>query len=400
VTPRPARLRWAALLLGLLALAGCWDREEVNDLQVVSGVAFDAAPGGGTQVTVSIVLPQNLPAAGSGGGVGNQSAPTAALLTAEGPTLGEAVERLAQMVPGRLFWGQTRVVIVGEGLARRGIEPVVDFFLRSRTTRLLTDMVVTPGSGAALLAEAPPLRVPATDVLFEHLRRGQDVRAFVYRVAESKLTASDAILLPRVRVVPEAGGDAGGSGQTGGASQAVRVGTFLFGGAGIFRHARLVGWLDERQEVGAMWVLGEWHPEQVVLQAPDGARLGVRIQRAGVRRSARRLPDGRVGVEFRVDVAAAVHEVDRGTPPLADPGYVQALSVALARGIRGDVADALGVLRRQDVDFLGIGRTLAAYQPAAWRRLRDRWPADLDQVPVLVEVRAQLHGTGNLGWLP
>lgn len=386
------------LLAAMVLLAGCWDRVEVNDLENVSGVAFDTAPRGGYLVTASIVLPQNLPTPGGGGGVGGEAGPTAAVLSAAGPTVGEAIANLSQMLSGRIFWGQTRVILIGGPLARRGIDPVLDFFLRGRSPRLRTDLAVTPGDAGALLRLGPPLRVPATDVLFEHLRQGLDPRAFVYQVAESELTASDAILLPRVVGAAAPSSGAGNSQET--SAQTASPQTFVFGGAGIFHHGRLVGWVDPVETMGALWVLGPRRPEMVRLRAPGGAELALRVNTSHLQRKAVRLPDGAVAVAIEVDVGASVEEVDAGSPPLDDPRYLQAVSDDLQRVIRRSVVQAWRVMRQRRVDFLQFGRLIAAYQPGVWRQLYARWPAELGRVPLVLQIHAEVRFTGNLRWLP
>jgi spore germination protein KC len=390
----------AALALAAAALGGCWDRVEIQDLQVVSGVAFDAPHPGTIQVTASIILPQNLPGAGQGG-MGGASAPTTALVQAEGPTVAAALQDLTQQVPGRLFWGQTRVIVFGAAFARQGIAPVVDFFLRSRTARLLTDLVATPGTGRAVLEAAPPLRVPGTDVLYEHLRRDVDVRAYVYQEAEAALTTADALLLPEVAVTsPEGGGSGGGaSGGAAATSEAEPVTTLRIAGAAVLHRGRLVGWLDPTATLGAMWLNGRHHPEAVVLEVPGVGRLTLRVVRATVRWSAWAAPPG-AEVRAEVRTEGVVEEVDAGHPHLEDPRVVQAVAAAWAAAIRAEVAAAVAAARRDRVDFLGLGRAVAAHAPSAWLRLRPRWPGALPRLRVDTLVAARVLGTGNLGGAP
>jgi spore germination protein KC len=383
----------ALALAGGLLLAGCWDRVEINDLEVISGAAFDAAPAGGIQVSVSLILPQNLPSGSSSQGLTGGS-PTAAVLSATGPTIGAAVAHLAELVSGRLFWGQTRVVLIGGALARRDIAPVVDFFLRARTPRLRTDVLVTPGNAGSLLRLGPPLRVPATDVIFEHLRQGIDTRAYVYAIAEASLTAGDAIIVPEVTAAQPA--PAGGGGTGGPESQTTTPEVFRFGGAALLHRERLVGWLNPVQAEGARWLLGRMGETAVRVTAADGTEVDLRVSGTSTSRRAVAEPDGEAAVEVQIDVNAAVEQVDRGAPPLSDPRYLLTLSDLLARQVESASEQALQVMRRSGVDFLGFGRLVAAYQPSLWLRLDPGWPADLARVPVLLRVRGHVRHTGNV----
>jgi len=390
--------RRAAALLALvcltLVLSGCWDRIELADLDMVSGVAFDAAPNGGFRVTVSIVLPQNLATGGGVGGAGGGSAgPSEAVVSGTGATIGEAITAIGRGLPGHIFWGHTRVVLIGEAAARRGIQPVLDFFLRSPATRLATDLLVVRGEAGPLLQVSPPYRVPGTDVLYEHLRRQREPRALVYEVAQSLLTTSGASLIPEVQVGrPAPGGSAGGGGGSGGATSPTAL---LFTGAGVLQRGRLVGWLNEDQMRGAMWLLGTARQGTVALRSPQGS-VSVHINRVRIHRQAVRLADGSPAVRIRIDAEDVVSQVDAGNPPLGDPRYLLQLSNALAASIRGSADLALAAARAEDVDFLEFGRLVAADQPGIWGRVHGDWPGIFPRLPVVIAVRAHVRQVGNL----
>jgi spore germination protein KC len=397
-------VRWlvGAVLIAALLLTGCWDRIELSDQDVIAGVAFDAAPHNGIRVTVSIIRPQNLPQAGgaSGGGGGGSSGESSTVVSASGTTIVDAVQALGQGLPGHLFWGHTRIIVIGGALAQRGIQPVLDFFLRHRTARLATDMVVTRGEAGHLLTINAPYRTPATDVLYEHLRRRTDVRAPAYEVAASLLTRSGSVLIPEV--VPAqphppgnaSGGGSGGAGASG--SRLTTPETFLFGGAGIFEEGRLRAWLSPRGMRGAMWLLGTVRHAQVSLDAPGGAVLTVRMEKVTIRRRALMLPQGVPGVEVSVDASAEIAQVEQGHPPLHAPDYLLQLSRALDRTIRGYADRALASARANDADFLQLGRLVAADVPGAWRHMYREWPAAFPRLPVIVNVTTRVQTTGNL----
>ncbi|MBX5477244.1 MAG: Ger(x)C family spore germination protein, partial [Clostridia bacterium] len=60
---------WAAALAASLALSGCWDRVEVNDLAIVLAAAVDVpSEGPGYEITVELAQPAALGLGGGGGG--------------------------------------------------------------------------------------------------------------------------------------------------------------------------------------------------------------------------------------------------------------------------------------------------------------------------------------------
>lgn len=360
---RAAAAALAAVCAAALLLSGCWDRVAITNLNVVDALAVDTAPGGAVRLTVSLVLPQNIPTPGSAGkgGAGSGQANTI-VVSVVGATLGQADAKLQTTLPGQLFWADARVVVVGASFARRGIMPVVDFFLRNRNTRVNTDVLVTRGLAGPLLEVGPPYRSPSIDFLYQHLQAHIASWAYAYNVVRAQMMTSTGLLLPAVHVeVPRPAGAAPTGSKSG-----LTAPQFVFAGAGVFDDGRLVGWLDQQQWRGALWLLGRTRPTRVVLHGPGGAVMTSLQDRASIHRRALRLPDGRVAVEVDVDTDGSIEEVDRGAPPLNDPAYVKVLGENLAAQIRRQEELALAAARRMDVDGFGFARLVAAYEAVAF----------------------------------
>jgi len=126
--------RLAALLALLLVMAstaflvgGCWDLRELDDWAFVTMMGLDkGAQPGWLRLSVLVQLP------GSVSGAGGRVAPAFARLTSEGPTLYDADRRLEELTGGFLNYSHTQAIVIGEELAKEGLQAVVDSFKRSR----------------------------------------------------------------------------------------------------------------------------------------------------------------------------------------------------------------------------------------------------------------------------
>ena len=116
------------LLLFLLPLLGSCsslyaDRKEVEQLRVVESLGLDLAPGG---IRLSLAS-----AAGPGAGKG------ALCFSTVGASVSDALDRLRQRsLEDVLFCGHLQHILLGESLARDGLEPVLAFVCRSSDARL------------------------------------------------------------------------------------------------------------------------------------------------------------------------------------------------------------------------------------------------------------------------
>ncbi|HYF94041.1 MAG TPA: Ger(x)C family spore germination protein [Symbiobacteriaceae bacterium] len=147
-----------ALLWVILLLGGCWDRAEVEDQAYVVMVGIDREPPDSFRVTALTAIVQQL-------GSGTLQAPVvperprlaAEVLTARSRTLGEAIQILNGGMTRRLDLRHLRAVMVGEKLARDGLEPLVMELLRSPLARTSAIFLQSRGTAGAVVASLRPV---------------------------------------------------------------------------------------------------------------------------------------------------------------------------------------------------------------------------------------------------
>lgn len=121
------RKRWMALAVFLMVLlTGCWDRTELEDQSYVILLGLDRGESSQIMVSAEVAIPQSL----SAGILGARPVPgeirlATKLLTAQAETINEAINILNGAMTRRLDLRHLRSVIIGEPLAREGIEPLM-----------------------------------------------------------------------------------------------------------------------------------------------------------------------------------------------------------------------------------------------------------------------------------
>lgn len=152
------RLLLLPFLLISLVLAGCWDRQEIEERVSVVAMALDRAKEkkGMLRLSVQIPIPKKIAGSGAGqAGTGGKEA--VRVMSSTGHTVAEATRNLQKRLNQELFYGHTRVIAVSEELAREGIETVVDAFRRTPQIRRLLWPVVVKGEALHLLETNPKL---------------------------------------------------------------------------------------------------------------------------------------------------------------------------------------------------------------------------------------------------
>ncbi len=150
-----------ALAAGVaLCLAGCWDRTEVDDLAFVSAIGLDAAPGNQVYVTFHMSVPRALaggggPGGGTGSGGGTQQ--TTLITTVMGRSILGTVNLVNAYVDRRLSFVHGKVAVVGEALARKGLNPYISELVRFRETRRTMFLVVAKGTAREFVERNRPV---------------------------------------------------------------------------------------------------------------------------------------------------------------------------------------------------------------------------------------------------
>lgn len=131
------RTKWLfilILLLALIPLSGCWDRNELNELGIIVMQGIDKV---GDQYQVSVQFVNTGEVAAQKGGSGRSAA---TVYSEKGETLFQAVRRMSTVSPRKLYFSHMQMLVIGEEVAKVGINKVLD--LLSRNYQVRTDFYV------------------------------------------------------------------------------------------------------------------------------------------------------------------------------------------------------------------------------------------------------------------
>jgi len=378
----------AGLVLAGIFLGGCWDRLEVEHRAFVMAIAVDRAeekPGGAAtdpprlRLAFQIANPSKLAGGGqeaSGKGGGTEPAFWNLATVASGVFLGarEVCTRLDR-VP---YFEHLQLVLVGEELAREGLEPVLDFFRRNSEMHGRVEVAIAAGEAGKVLEVAPRLQPLPALYLADVLRTGQ--RRTGHQVAAqdlihvfSRLASGASMVLPRIEA----------------AEKEVKVAA-----GAVLRQGRLVGWLGETEAEGFRWLQGE----------PRGIIVGARLPGTGAvdafevwharTRIVPQVTGGRLSVRVVIQAEGGISE-HAGTGSVAQAAHLAVAEEEVGRTIARRVQAALRELKRLRADAAGFGQEIERHHPLMWERLKQRWEEEIfPTVPVQVEAQVRIRQVG------
>ncbi|MCP8971058.1 Ger(x)C family spore germination protein [Ectobacillus ponti] len=379
-------MRRCLLLLSCIPLlSGCWDRREINDVAFVIATALDKE-GDKYRSTVQIPLPGQMGGVGSGGGGGGTSgSKTWYLESATGRTIRESNAKQQKAISRRLYFAHRRVVMIGEDLAKDGMEQMVDLFGRAPQNRLTSFPVIAKGRAAELLqVEAPTEMFPA-----------EMVRELISNSSEEPTTLKDMVsemltegIDPALPVVTKRNTDPGAKGD----SQS----TVGVSGMAVFNDQnKLAGMLNDKEAQAVLFALNRARATEISI-FPKKGKHGVALQ---VQETSIRIDPVTSGKQVKVHIHGKVRAliVENDTKMgMANMDNLQKLQNLLNRTLEKQVIQGVAALQKAGSDAMGIGRSIHADNPKLWQSIHHEWPKLYPKVPVSVSLDSEIEHGGTL----
>jgi spore germination protein KC len=390
----------ALIIVVTITVSGCWSRHELDTLAIIEVVGIDKAKDDGKiSIAVQILKPAELGGQAVGGMSSNQGVWT---VTSTGYTVFDAF-RNATMQSGRqLFLSHNKIIVIGEEMARSGISPLIDFFNRNAETRHLSWLIIAKGeAGDIVLAEHEQENPPARAI--ENLVKSSGVTSMAAAVnlhefllmLNSKTTDPVA---SRIEAFEKEGADKeetpegtmSEEGKEGKPKKTVRL-----TGAAVFKHDKLVGWLNRPETRGLNWILGKARSGSIIVRSPvdETKYVSLEIIKAS-RKIIPEIQDGKVVITAEIAVVGNLTE-QMSEVALTKPELFRSLERRQAEVIKNEIDLVLRKAQQEwGVDIFGFGEAVQRKFPKEWKELKDGWRKKFPQVEVNVKVTAKLREVG------
>ena len=357
------------LLISLfLPLSGCTlsvynNYRELERLQVIETVGFDAAEGGGVQLSISA------------GRDASGREPVRASTTAQSVT--EAMQELQGLSRSdELFFSGTGCILIGEAAASETAR-WLELVARSDSLRLDTPVfAVIGGEAAELVTEAGGEDGDITQImqaLISFAEKSGPARIYTCAEAARSLVENGAALIGSVRGTQDASKEGGLTAE-------------LDGYAVLGSMGRLMGCIEGEDALGVGLFYGE--PGRAALTLDCGATAEL----AGGKVGLRPVIDSS-GAICALEVAVFVEAIVMETLPSLDLGADQARAQVedeLAERCGSWVYNILDKSIALGLDFLGLGQRLERENPQLWHSLPEPWLKELPELELTVRSSAGL----------
>jgi spore germination protein KC len=378
------------IIICFIFLTGCWDRKELNERAIWMATGWDAAEDGGVEISGQIVIPANVQTQGGGGGATGQGFFT---ISAKGKNVRDALQNMQAKLPREAFFGQRRVIFLGEEFAKRGVKDQLDINSRSSDVSLRADLfVIKGGTAKEIMTLANPLeKSPIIATLKEHRESGGrgDKAHLNFLIAANRDGIRPSI--PTIEISKSL------EGKPSGKENSPNPKLLRLAGLSVFdKQLKMKGFLNTEENRNILWVMGFLEKMTITLKDGDGSKS---IDLRKIRSKMEPTFDKNGKPHFTVTLTGdgSLTESNSGL----DVSYsdnLRHLEKAFAKQAQAQVQQTINKVQKEyGLDIFGFGEALHQHHPDRWKRLKTNWDQTFAETTITVHAKIKVKQIGMSG---
>jgi spore germination protein KC len=362
------------LVMIMMLLTGCWNRVEVNDIAIVTAIGLDLTEDERVRLSLQVANPAKLgPTGGSAGGSNGNST---FVISETGVTVSEAYRQLQGKLPRRIFFSQSRVLLIGENLAKKGVSSIIDFHTRYHEPRINSFIMFTKGEASELINSMPNLESVSAEETKELAKLSVGVTIYVMDFLNMLLTDGIEPFGPQFTLTSLDVNNKNKSKEV----QAKR-------GTAVFKKDKLVGWMNEVETRGILWLRNEMETGVITINIPKekgGGNVSFDIIRTETQ-SVPKLKHGEIKVTVNVTAEVSVMENDSNIK-LDDPKIIEDLQKNIENEVRDRIQLVIDKAQQEyQSDIFGFGQAVYKKYPKEWNtNYKKNWEQEFSQLEVAI----------------
>lgn len=378
------RLMILTPLLCSMLLSGCWDRREINDVAFVVASAIDKK-GDEYQVTVQIPLPGQLGGiGGSGGGGGTTGEKSFYVDSATGKTLRAANRQQQRSLSRQLYFAHSRVMLIGEELAKDNISPIMDVMARVPQNRLTSFALIARGEAKSLLSAEVQIEQFPAEMMRELAQSSMKNPVNMRQLIETMLSDGIDPVIPAIEKIKTSPG-----------GKEDPKSTLQVDGLAVFRGSRLQGYIPGDQSIGVLLAMNEAKKPTLIVQPPEGeGNVSIQLQETNTKIEPRVQGD-KITVRVILEGKGSINE-NESTFDIAYDNNLEKMEKKLNQQTQKILVEGIRQLQTYQSDALGIGDKIYRSEPAQWRKLRQNWSRHFSEIKFEAESNLHLEHVGSV----
>ncbi|MBU3199324.1 Ger(x)C family spore germination protein [Clostridium estertheticum] len=359
-----------------IILCGCWNYREIDTLAIVAGMALDK-----DMVTNKYILTTEVITTQA---QGVSSIISSQIFTTEGDSVFSAVRDTIEKTGLRLFWSDSKVVIISDSIAREGIIPAIDWTNRSNFVRPDMWLLIAKGNTASEILKT---KVKINEVTSFHLDDTMNSWKVLSKFTNSMIWSFiDGLSSP-------------------GKSEAVTTvenkpsdGNILplVDGCAIFKSDKLVGYINGDETLYMLMIKNKIKQGLITLINISGSNTNVTLELNDNRTKLTPIyNNGSVSMIIDVYPILSIHEI-QGTKDFMKEENLETLQNEAEKKIGSQIQNLISKLQKDyNSDVLGFGEKFNEEKPKVSKDFKENRKDIFTNMKTIVNVHVQIKGSNK-----
>ncbi|MFP7296803.1 Ger(x)C family spore germination protein [Neobacillus niacini] len=369
--------------LCLFALSGCSDRVEMQDLSIITAAAIDRLEDGKTRISVQIFIPRAITSGESGE---DPSLGSTFVREGIGDNLANAISMLQVNIPRRLFWGQCKIYIFGNEVAKSGIRDAVDYLARHPSPRGNSYLYVSEGEAKEILTLVPPLERYSGEALRKLSDSEQGTITTLRDVDMGLMGEGESVPIPLIKVLKSKE-----------KARKLHETIPVIDGTAIFKKDQMVGTLNLKESRGFLWLKDEVKKSTISIK-PYGEDGEITMTPTlGEMKFSPQIKDGRWIMNLNIALEGDIVQNETHLN-LMNVDVIERMNKEYEKALKERVMKTVEKLQQElKVDVIDFGRRFHQKYPKEWKKIKEQWVEKFPEVEVKIKVKAKIRRPGYVG---
>lgn len=377
--------------LSIFFLTGCWNYRELNQLAISTGIAVDKTESGEYEVSVLISNAKKSQ-------VSSKEGESQTIVYSDtGKTITEAIRNINLKLSKDIYIGHLTVIVIHEDIAKEGMYPILDYFLRDPESIKRFFLIIARESKASdIIATLSPLEAFPSQNIYFNIKSTTNSQAVSPSITFSKFVEN--IIKPGIEpTVPSIilEGDAKEAQDSESLQLSVPKATLKLGTVAIFKDDKLLGYASEKESRGINAINNKVNTTTATFEYNDNY-MTVNLTGIKVKHEIK-MVDNKPVVTIIFTSDAAIRELT-GSEDVNEVHIIQDIEQAIENYVKFVLSQAVKCTQEKyKSDVFGFGNLIYKKYPDYFNNLNKDWSNELyPKLEIKIKAEIKLHTKGSL----
>ena len=360
------------LLMAIIlpSITACWDKVEIENRAFVVAIGVDRAENGG--YTLSLSLPT--PSSSNDGENDDEDPAHVKIISAQ--TISEAIHKLDAETDTILYFGQTKMLVLGESLLKDSdlVKGVIDAFNRHPELDQALHVLAAQGKAVDILKAYPPGNALPGQYVAGIYRDKRKTGGISFNMDLERLTTqtkhSHGVLIPSLYASEK---------------------TLVLSGAALMIDSRKVGQLTSDELQGYLWCVEDGGLGAIVTAQVGGHPLPFKVESHSAKVRFHN-QDGRLSALVNVELYGLTEEYAKGSESLNCAAFRKEAERQLESAVRGEILATVAKMQNEfAIDGYNWLEVMRKKQYSLYQRHSHYWRDVFPEINIVPHVTVNLR---------